>query len=157
VRIRAGNRIRRQTGRAWAVRTDCRRIACFAGGAAFGYVVAAPWFLSIEAAWGTAAGILVQMSALSYFGLLTATVVAMGAVFEMPPIVVILSRIGLINARFLVRHIKHAILIFAVAAAAATPTGDVAPMLAFMSVMLAIYAVCIVLAWLFAKPRKLEA
>jgi sec-independent protein translocase protein TatC len=97
------------------------------------------------------------MSALSYFGLLTATVVAMGAVFEMPPIVAILSRIGLINARFLLRHFKHAILIIAVVSAAATPTGDLPTMAAFMSVMLAIYLVSIALAWLFGKPRKIEA
>jgi sec-independent protein translocase protein TatC len=132
-------------------------ILCFALGAVFGYTVAAPWLLVLEETWAKAVGIKITMSALSYIGLLTSTVVAMGAVFEMPPIVAILSRIGLVDARFLLRHIKHAILIFAFVSAIVTPTGDIAPMLGFMGVMMALYAVSIVVAWICGRPRKVEA
>jgi sec-independent protein translocase protein TatC len=132
-------------------------IVCFVLGSAFAYRVAAPWFLSLEVAWGKAVDIDIAMTSLEYFGLLTSTVVAMGAVFEMPPIVAVLSRIGLVNARFLVRHAKHAVLISAIVAAAATPSGDIPPTIAFMSVILVIYAVCIVLAWIFGRQRKAEA
>jgi sec-independent protein translocase protein TatC len=132
-------------------------IICFVLGAAFAYRVAAPWFLNLESAWGKAVDIHIHLTSLEYFSLLTSTVVAMGAVFEMPPIVAVLSRIGLVNARFLVRHAKHAVLISAVVAAAATPGGDLPPTIAFMSVILVIYAVCIVLAWIFGRQRKAEA
>jgi len=132
-------------------------ILCFVLGSVFGYWIAFPWFLSLQNAWGKAVNIAITPSAMSYFGLLTATVVAMGAVFEMPPIVAILSRIGLVNARFLLRHSKHAVIIFAIVASAATPGGDLPPTIALMSVMMAIYAVCIVLSWMFGKPRKAEA
>jgi sec-independent protein translocase protein TatC len=138
----------------WAAPFLLSTIACFATGAIFGYRVAAPWFLRLTAFWGKAVDIDITMSALSYFGLLTATVVAMGAVFEMPPIVFILSRIGLVDAAFLLRHTKYAVLIFAFVSAIVTPGGDLPPMLGFLSVMMAIYAVCIVLAWIFAKPRR---
>jgi sec-independent protein translocase protein TatC len=64
-----------------------------------------------------------------------------------------MSRIGLINARFLLRHFKHALLLFGIAAAILTPSGDATPMLAFMGVMIALYAVSIVTAALFGKSR----
>jgi sec-independent protein translocase protein TatC len=91
---------------------------------------------------------------LEFVGLLTSTVVSMGLIFEMPPVVFILSRIGLINARFLVRNFKYAFLIFGVAAAVLTPSPDIPPMLAFMGVMTALYAVSIVTAAIFGRSRQ---
>jgi sec-independent protein translocase protein TatC len=132
-------------------------ILCFVLGAAFGLSVAAPWLLGLEATWAKAVQIVFNPTSDEYFSLLTATVVAMGAVFEIPPVVAVLSRIGLVNAGFLLRHSKHAVIISAVVAAAATPSGDLPPMIAFMSVILAIYAVSILLAWIFAKPRRSDA
>jgi sec-independent protein translocase protein TatC len=131
-------------------------ILCFAGGVAFGYAIASPWFLTLEMTWAKAANINFEPSSLSYFGLLTSTVVAMGLVFEMPPIVGILSRIGLVSAGFLVRHIKHGILISAIVAAVATPNGDFPTLLAFTCVILAIFAVSIVVAWVCGRPRREE-
>jgi sec-independent protein translocase protein TatC len=132
-------------------------IICFAGGAAFGYFIATPWFLGLEATWAKAVDIKFNPTSDEYFSLLTWTVIAMGAVFEAPPVVAILSRIGLVKASFLIRQFKHAFLIIAIVAAAVTPSGDIGTMLAFMSVILAIYFVCIVVAWLFGKPRTAEA
>ncbi len=132
-------------------------IFCFVLGAAFAYRIAAPWLLTLQVAWAKAVDINLNLTSLEYFSLLTSTVVAMGAVFEAPPIVAVLSRIGLVDARFLVRHAKHAVVVSAIVSAAATPTGDLPPMIAFMLVILAIYVVCIVLAWIFGRQRKAEA
>jgi sec-independent protein translocase protein TatC len=126
-------------------------IVCFGLGATFGYVVAAPWLLRLQKVWADLAGIEITMSTLSYFGLLTSTIVAMG------PIVFILSRIGLIDARFLVRHAEHAVVISAIAAAMITPTGDMAPTIALMTVILGLYTVSILVAWVFGKPRSANA
>ena len=132
-------------------------IFCFVLGAALGYRVAAPWLLGLQKTWATAVKIRLDMTSLEYFSLLTSTVLAMGVIFEMPPIVAVLSRIGLVNARFLVRHMKHAVILAAIVASAATPGGDLPPTIALTSVILALYAVCIVLAWMFGKPRRAEA
>jgi len=99
------------------------------------------------------ASLTVNMSAESYLAMLTATVVAMGAIFEMPPIVFILSRIGLVSARFLIRHFKYAFLLFSIAAAVLTPSTTIPPMLFFMAVMTGIYAVSIVVAMVFGRTR----
>ena len=45
-----------------------------------------------------AAHIEITMSGESYFTMLTATVISMGGIFEMPPVIFILSRIGLVSA-----------------------------------------------------------
>jgi len=141
----------------WAAPFLASTILCFILGAAFGYFMAAPWLLKMEALFGKAVHIEITMSSLSYVGLLTGTILAMGAIFEMPPIVAILSRIGLVNARFLLRHLKYAIVLFTTLAALITPTGDIAPTVALTSVMLGIYAVSIVVAAVFGKPRRAAA
>jgi sec-independent protein translocase protein TatC len=130
---------------------------CFIGGAVFGYTIVLPWFLVVQKAMAEAAGLAPVMGALSYFGLLTMTALSLGAIFEMPPVVLILSRIGLLNARVLLRNFKYAFVIFSIAAAVLTPTTtDVAPMLAFMAVMTAVYGVSIVVALVFGRTRKPE-
>jgi sec-independent protein translocase protein TatC len=127
---------------------------CFVTGAAFGHAIVAPYLMKLQMALAEAADLIFTPSALSYLSLLTSTVVAMGAVFEMPPVVFILSRIGLVDARFLIRNLRYALLLFSVAAALITPSTDMAPMLAFMAVMTAIYAISILVAAIFGRSRK---
>jgi sec-independent protein translocase protein TatC len=130
-------------------------ILCFAGGAVFGYAIVAPQFMKLQVAMFDAAHFDKTMGALSYFSFLSMMVVAMGAIFEMPPVIFILSRIGIVNAGFLVKNFKYAILLFSVASAILTPsTTDIAPMVAFMGVMTAVYAVSILVALLFGRARK---
>jgi len=78
----------------------------------------------------------------------------MGLVFEMPPVVFILSRIGIIDGWFLVRNFGHAFLILLVLSAVLTPSGDIGPTLAFLVVMLGLYAVSIFVAFAFARNRR---
>ena len=127
---------------------------CFAAGAAFGHAVVAPYLMKLQTALAQAADIDFMPSAMSYLGLLTSTVVAMGAIFEMPPVVFILSRIGLVDARFLLRNFRYAFLLFTAAAAILTPSTDLDPMLAFLGVMTAIYVISILVAAFFGRSRK---
>ena len=103
-----------------------------------------------------AAHIEIAMSGESYFSMLTATVVSMGAIFEMPPIIFILSRIGLVSAKFLMRNFKYAFLLFSIAAAVLTPSTQIPPMLFFMAVMTGIYVISIIVAMVFGRARKAE-
>jgi sec-independent protein translocase protein TatC len=129
---------------------------CFVAGSVFGYVIVAPWLLQLERVMALAAHISFTMSAESYLGMLTVTVVAMGAIFEMPPVIFILSRIGLVSAKFLIRNFKYALVLFSIAAALLTPSTQPPPMLFFMAVMIGIYVVSIVVAMVFGRARKTE-
>jgi sec-independent protein translocase protein TatC len=126
----------------------------FVLGVVFGFAVAAPYILQMESQLAILMGIAWKPSAVEYIGLLSATVVAMGIVFEMPPVIFILSRIGLVDGWFLTRNFRYAFLILAVLAAVLTPSGDIAPMMAFLSVMLGLYAVSIVVAFVFARKGR---
>ena len=129
---------------------------CFMAGIAFGYAVVVPWLLKLEQAMAVAAHIKIGMSSESYLGMLTTTIVAMGGIFEMPPVIFILSRIGLVSAGFLIRNFKYALLLFSIAAAALTPSTQIPPMLFFMAVMTGIYVISIVVAMVFGRARKAE-
>jgi len=120
----------------------------------FGYGIVAPWLFKLELAMAKEAHLQMAMSAESYFTMLVATVVSMGAIFEMPPIIFILSRIGLIDAKFLIRNFKYAFLLFSIAAAVLTPSTQIPPMLAFMAVMTGIYVISILVAVVFGRTRK---
>jgi sec-independent protein translocase protein TatC len=58
----------------------------------------------------------------SYLSTLSWMVVVIGIVFELPDAVLVLSRIGLVSARFLIRNFKYAILLATIIGAVATPT-----------------------------------
>ena len=78
---------------------------------------------------------------------------AMGAVFQMPAITYVLSRIGLVDARFLLRHWRISLIVILVAAAVLSPTSDLLNMLLFAAPMAVLYMISIFIAWMFARPR----
>lgn len=76
--------------------------------------------------------------------------------FQIPAVVFVLSRIGLVSARMLLRFFKHAVLACMVVAAVITPTTDFANMLIIAGPMIVLYAVGIGIAWIFGKRRVSE-
>jgi sec-independent protein translocase protein TatC len=85
------------------------------------------------------------------------TLVLMFAViFQLPTVVLFLSRLGLVTARFLIRHFKYAILIMVIAGAVLSPGGDPVSQMLFAVPMFILYCFSIVLAWLFGKKKKTE-
>jgi sec-independent protein translocase protein TatC len=90
----------------------------------------------------------------SVFSLYAMLMLAMGLIFEMPAVVLILARIGIVSAGFLWRHIKYAILIIFVASAVITPTGDMVTQSLMAGPMIALYVFSIGLAWLFGRRRR---
>jgi sec-independent protein translocase protein TatC len=78
-------------------------------------------------------------------------------VFQIPAVVFVLSRIGLVNARMLIRFFRHAVLASLVVAAIITPTTDIGNMFIIAGPMVALYVVGIGIAWAFGKRRTAEA
>jgi sec-independent protein translocase protein TatC len=95
----------------------------FLAGGAFGYFIAFPTALRFLLAW------------------------------IVPAIVFVLSRIGLVDARFLAAKLKYAVLVCVVLAAILTPTTDPGNMLLLAGPMIMLYCVGIVVAWIFGRPR----
>jgi sec-independent protein translocase protein TatC len=88
-----------------------------------------------------------------YFDFYSWFVLGLGLVSQMPVVIFILARIGLVTAGFLLRMFKYAFLGCFVASAIITPGGDIATQTALAVPMLGLYVLGIVIAWLFGKPR----
>ena len=97
------------------------------------------------------------LNASDYFDFIILVMLAMGVVFQMPAITYVLSRIGIISAKFLLRHWKGSLIVILIAAAVLSPTNDIPNMLLFAAPMIVLYVVSIFIAWLFGKERRKTA
>jgi sec-independent protein translocase protein TatC len=80
--------------------------------------------------------------------------IGMVAVFQIPTLVFFLARMQLVTARFLWRHLKYAILISFVVAAALTPSADPWNQTVFAAPMIGLYIISIGIAWIVAPRRQ---
>jgi sec-independent protein translocase protein TatC len=87
------------------------------------------------------------------FGLYVKLLLGMGLVFQMPMLILVLARLGVVTARFLARNIKYAVLIIFVVAAVVTPDGSPVTQALVAAPMCVLYLIGILVAWLFGKPE----
>jgi sec-independent protein translocase protein TatC len=126
----------------------------FVAGAAFNHYVSFPFMMAFFASFNTPD--LAFMPKLDdVFGLYTKMLLGMGIVFQMPTVVFFLAKMKLVSARFLVAHLKYALLIIFIVAAVITPTGDMMTQVIFAAPMLGLYLLSIVIAWVVG-PKRLK-
>jgi sec-independent protein translocase protein TatC len=123
----------------------------FAAGGAFAYYVAFPAALTFLLDWTAATNLVPIIDAMEYFDLFFSIVVALGIVFQIPAVIFVLSRAGVVSARLLMRFFKHAIVASVIIAAVLTPTTDFGNMLIIAGPMIVLYAVGIGIAFLFGR------
>lgn len=80
--------------------------------------------------------------------------IGMIVVFQIPTVVFFLAKMRLVTARFLWRHLKYAVLIIFILAAALTPDGSPWNQAVVAAPMLGLYLLSIGLAWLVAPPAQ---
>ncbi len=85
-----------------------------------------------------------QWQAQRYFAFLTSLLFWMGVAFEMPVVMYVLGRLGLIGPGALIRNWRFATVAIAIAAAVITPTVDPFNMMLVMAPMMGLYVVSIV-------------
>ena len=129
----------------------------FVAGGMFGYFVAFPFALQFLIGWGKNMGLTMIISATEYFDLFIMVELGLGVVFEIPALIFILSRMGLVTAGFLLRNTRYAILVAFIIAAIITPTTDVPNMLIMAVPMILLYLLGVVVAFLFGKKRRTTA
>jgi sec-independent protein translocase protein TatC len=125
----------------------------FLGGIVFGYWAVLPRGLQFLLGWN-ANFFQVQVQAAAYLSFAAWFLVAFGAVFEMPVILVGLVRFGVIDVSFLRKHRRAAIVINAVVAAVATPSQDAFSMLAMFIPLVVLYEVAIVVASVMMRRHR---
>jgi len=88
------------------------------------------------------------------FSLYVKLVLSMGLVFQLPVLMFVLARLGIVTARFLIRNFKYAVLFIFIAAAVITPDGNPVVQVMVAGPMVVLYVLGIVAAWLFGKSKK---
>jgi len=126
----------------------------FVLGGLFAYYIALPTGLKFLIDMGKGLEIETLISVSLAFNLVFALIVGMGVVFEIPALIFLLSRIGIVSGPFLLKNMKYAVLGCFVAAAIITPTGDIGNMMILAVPMLGLYVVGILVAFIFGKKRR---
>lgn len=128
----------------------------FVAGAAFSHYVAFPWTWKFFLGWQTDY-MEFRPSIGEAFGLYVKMLLGFGLIFQMPTIVYFLARMGVVTARFLVRHTKYAVLIIFIIAAVISPGTDIVSQCLMAGPMVGLYAISILVAWIFGKRKQAEA
>ena len=92
----------------------------------------------------------------SYFGFTTNLIFWVGVSFELPLLVFVLTRVGVIRPSFLTKGWRVAVVAIAVSAAVITPTGDPVNMVIFMVPLFVLYLMSIGLSALAYKARNVS-
>ena len=125
-------------------------------GGVFGYLVAFPAALRFLLEMAQRGHMAPFISAEKYFDLFSTVMIVLGIVFEIPPVVFILSRIGLVSGPFLLRNTRWAVIISTIVAAAVTPTTDAFNMLVVAVPMVLLYLIGVLVAFAFGRQRRRE-
>ena len=128
----------------------------FAGGAAFGHFYLFPiTFQFLGGFGGTDMQFLPKID--EYFSFYSWFLLGLGVVFQLPVVIFVLSRIGLVTAPFLLRQFKWAVLGSFIVAAVLTPTPDMVVQTTLALPMIGLYLLGVLVAWAFGKPRLAES
>jgi len=126
-------------------------------GVATGYTLVLPRALGALLGINPSAAFQIELRANDYFTFVAMFLLAFGVVFELPVVLVLLAKVGVIDDRFLRKNRRFAILIGAIAAALLTPSPDAFSMLAMFIPLLVLYEISIWLAKLVQPKREGEA
>ncbi len=124
----------------------------FLAGGTFAYLVAFPFAVEFLIKVGED-NFKAAVTGHSYFSFLMTVILGMGLMFELPIFILVLSQIGLVTPRFLLRNFRWAVLIIFVVSAIITPTGDPINLLIFAVPTIVLYLLGIAVAAVFTKKQ----
>lgn len=123
----------------------------FLAGGAFGYKMVFPttcrFFLDVGKDFTPV------LKADEYLSLFSTVILGVGAVFEIPAVIFLLAKAGLVTPRFLLKNTRFAIVISFIVAAIVTPTPDPVTCTAVALPMIALYLLGVLVAALTYRPR----
>jgi sec-independent protein translocase protein TatC len=127
--------------------------ALFVGGAAFSHYYVFP------AAWNFFAGFSNETVEFlprvgPVFGMYVKLMLGIGLTFQLPILMFVLARLGIVSAAFLARNFKYAVLLIFIFAAVITPDGNPVTQLMVGGPMVVLYLFGIAAAWIFGKSKK---
>lgn len=122
-------------------------------GVMFGYYVICPLSINFLGTYSVADRVHNDFDLNSYIGLVRASVLASGFIFELPIIIYYLTKIGLVTPQFLKKNRKYALVIVLIIAAIITPP-DVASQIIVAIPVIVLYQVSIFISKIVIKKQN---
>lgn len=123
-------------------------------GVAFGYYILTPFMVNFYFTYSLSPLIEIKPTFSDYVENLVWTTVGIGVLFQMPLLVMVLARIGIVKASFLKKYRRHAFVIIITAAAIITPSTDPFSLTIVTIPLYALYEASIVLASRINKQQE---
>jgi sec-independent protein translocase protein TatC len=123
-------------------------------GVAFGYYILTPFMVNFYFTYSLSPLIEIKPTFSDYVENLVWTTVGIGVLFQMPLLVMVLARIGIVKASFLKKYRRHAFVIIITAAAIITPSTDPFSLTIVTIPLYALYEASIVLASRINKRQE---
>lgn len=128
-------------------------VGLFLSGGYFGFRVVYP--VALDFLIGFTKDLKPVIMASEYLDLFLTIILGLAIVFELPIVLGFMGMMGVVNARFLFKHIRGAIFLFFVVAAILTPTTDPLNMSIYAAPLIGLYIMSIGIVWLVhPKQRK---
>ncbi|MBI5493195.1 MAG: twin-arginine translocase subunit TatC [Deltaproteobacteria bacterium] len=139
----------------WFVSIVFSSFVLFLSGTVFAYFVVFPFgFKYLLSFASSELRPILSMSA--YFSMATKLLLAFGVIFQLPLLMLVLARIGLVTAGKLLGWWRYAIVGILVVSAVLTPTPDIFNQLLMAGPLTLLYAVGVIVAKIFGKKKKDE-
>ena len=129
-------------------------IGLFISGGLFGYKIVFPVALDFLIGTGANAGMKPMITITEYTDLFLTILLGLALIFELPIVLGFAGAMGVVNANFLFKHIRGAVLIFFVIAAILTPTTDIMNMTIYAAPMIMLYIMSIGIVWLVHPKQR---
>ncbi|MFI5166865.1 MAG: twin-arginine translocase subunit TatC [Thermoanaerobaculales bacterium] len=129
--------------------------AFFLAGGYFGWAIAFPMVCQFLLSVGKDFRQVITVN--EYFAMASKVILGLGLVFEMPALILILARLGVVTYKFLLKYFRYAVLIIFIIAAVITPTPDIPTQCVFALPMIGLYLIGVLVAWIFGKKPAPES
>jgi sec-independent protein translocase protein TatC len=128
-------------------------VLLFVSGGYFGYRIVFPVAMDfLIGSYGAAFRANITIDA--YTKMFLTIILGLGVIFELPIVLGFAGLMGVVNAKFLFKHIRGAVLIFFTIAAVLTPTTDILNMTIYAAPMIALYVLSIGIVWLVHPKQR---
>ena len=119
-------------------------------GTLFGYYIIVPLTVHFFGSWKISETIATQIQLGSYLSTITFIPFSTGVIFELPILMIFLTKVGIVSPAFLIKYRKHAIIVLMILAAVITPP-DIFSMILVVIPLITLYEVSIILTKRTAK------
>ncbi len=128
----------------------------FAIGVLFGYYMVTPLAVNFLANYSISPDITNTITIGSYLSFVATLSLGCGIVFELPMVILVLSKVGIMTPHFMRSTRRYAIIIILIVAAMITPTPDIITMMTVSAPMFLLYEISILISARIYKKKQAE-